>query len=137
MEKRGEVLQAPPEFMLVLSTNPGYQSLVKELKPSTRQRFLWLDFDYPPEAAEIKVLQKEGDCKKKTAESLVRIAQGVRRLRDRGLQEGLSTRLLVYAAQMMAEGLEERRACEVAFVRTLSDDAAMQDAIRALVNDQF
>jgi nitric oxide reductase NorQ protein len=137
MEKRGEVLYAPPEFMLVLSTNPGYQSLVKELKPSTRQRFLWLDFDYPPEEAEIKVLQKEGSCNKKTAESLVRIAQGVRRLRDRGLQEGLSTRLLVYAAQMMAEGLDERRACEVSFVRTLSDDAAMQDAIRALVNDHF
>jgi nitric oxide reductase NorQ protein len=137
MEKRGEVLQAPPEFMLVLSTNPGYQSLIKELKPSTRQRFLWLDFDYPPEKEEVQILKKEGACKKATAESLVRIAHGVRRLRDRGLQEGLSTRLLVYAAQMMAEGLTPTRACEVAFVRTLSDDTAMQDAIRALVNDQF
>jgi nitric oxide reductase NorQ protein len=107
------------------------------LKPSTRQRFLWLDFDYPPEKEEVQILKKEGACKKATAESLVRIAHGVRRLRDRGLQEGLSTRLLVYAAQMMAEGLTPTRACEVAFVRTLSDDTAMQDAIRALVNDQF
>jgi nitric oxide reductase NorQ protein len=137
IEKLGKVLRAPDAFMLVMSYNPGYQSLVKELKPSTRQRFLWLDFDYPPEEAEVKILKKEGGANKKLANSLVTIARGVRRLRDRGLEEGLSTRLLVYAAQLIAEGLSPNRACEVAFVRTLSEDLVLQDAIRALVNDHF
>ena len=137
IEKLGAVLKAPETFMLVLSTNPGYQSLVKELKPSTRQRFIWLDFDYPPAKAEEAIVRKESGIGKSEAKALVSMAQQVRTLRDRGLEEGLSTRLLVYAGQLIKGGLEPKRACEVAFVRGLSDDPAMQDAIRALVNDQF
>lgn len=137
IEKLGTVLKAPPSFMLVMSTNPGYQSLVKELKPSTRQRFLWLDFDYPEALVEQQIVCEETGCDTKTATALVAVANQVRSLRERGLEEGLSTRLLVYAGQLITGGLEAQRACEVAFVRGLSDDSSMQDAIRALVNDQF
>ena len=137
IEKLGAVLKAPDNFMLVLSTNPGYQSLVKELKPSTRQRFIWLDFDYPHSAAEEAIVRKETGVEKGVAKALVSVAHQVRTLRDRGLEEGLSTRLLVYAGQLIKGGLDSKRACEVAFVRGLSDDSSMQEAIRALVNDQF
>jgi len=137
IEKLGVLLRAPKPFMLVVSYNPGYQSIVKELKPSTRQRFLWLEFGYPAADSEVAILRKESGGTKKIAQGLVEIAAGVRRLKARGLTEGLSTRLLVYTATLVKQGLSPERACEVAFVRTLTDDPALQDAIRALVNDQF
>ena len=137
LERLGVQLQAPPEFMLVMSTNPGYQSIVKELKPSTRQRFLWLDFDYPSEEDEVAIVRKESGCSEALGQKLVRIAQSARRLKERGLPEGLSTRLLVIAGQLIKTGVEPARACEVAFVRALSDDNAMQEALRSLVHDQF
>mgnify|MGYP001366770237 CR=1 FL=1 len=137
IEKLGVLLRAPKPFMLVVSYNPGYQSIVKELKPSTRQRFLWLEFGYPSAEDETAILRKEGGATKVVAEGLVSVAAGVRRLKERGLTEGLSTRLLVYTSTLVKRGLSPERACEVAFVRTLTDDPALQDAIRALVNDQF
>src|SRR6266404_1608063 len=105
IEKRGTVIEAPPEFMLVVSYNPGYQSILKDLKQSTRQRFVAMEFDYPDAEAETEIVAKEGGIDTQTAADLVRIGQKVRNLRGHGLEEGVSTRLLIYAAQMIAKGI--------------------------------
>ncbi|HEY2847896.1 MAG TPA: CbbQ/NirQ/NorQ/GpvN family protein, partial [Pyrinomonadaceae bacterium] len=98
IEKRGTVLDAPDDFMLVVSYNPGYQSILKDLKQSTRQRFVAMEFDYPDADAETKIVAKEGGIDESTAADLVKIGQKVRNLRGHGLEEGVSTRLLIYAA---------------------------------------
>jgi nitric oxide reductase NorQ protein len=102
IEKRGTVIEAPPEFMLVVSYNPGYQSILKDLKQSTRQRFVSLEFDYPDAEAETEIVAKEGGIETDIAADLVKIGQKVRNLRGHGLEEGVSTRLLIYAAQLIA-----------------------------------
>src|SRR5678809_1083558 len=99
IEKRGTILEAPSEFMLVVSYNPGYQSILKDLKQSTRQRFVAMEFDYPDAEAETTIVAKEGGIEEETAADLVKIGQKVRNLRGHGLEEGVSTRLLIYAAQ--------------------------------------
>ncbi|MFT5585929.1 MAG: nitric oxide reductase NorQ protein [Cognaticolwellia sp.] len=137
IDKLGTNLHAPDEFMLVMSYNPGYQSVLKELKQSTRQRFISLEFDYPTADLEQKVVQQESGVGAKQAQSLVKIAEKVRRLTERGLEEGVSTRLLIHAGTLMARGIEPQRACEVAFVRTLTDDADLQRSIHEVVRDFF
>ena len=137
IEKLAQVLAAPAEFMLVVSYNPGYQSVLKELKQSTRQRFVSLDFSYPPEAVEIDVVTKEAGVDAETAKRLVKIAQKVRNLTDRGLEEGVSTRLLVYAGKLIALGSEPKEATEAAFARTLTDDPDLQRSVREVVADYF
>ena len=133
IEKRGTVLDAPPEFMLVVSYNPGYQSILKDLKQSTRQRFVAMEFDYPEPEAETEIVAKEGGIDNETAADLVRIGQKVRNLRGHGLEEGVSTRLLIYAAQMIAKGISPIAAAEVAICSPITDDRELQRSIREIV----
>ncbi len=133
IEKRGTVLDAPDDFMLVVSYNPGYQSILKDLKQSTRQRFVALEFDYPNAEAETEIVAKEGGIDESTAADLVKIGQKVRNLRGHGLEEGVSTRLLIYAAQMIAKGIAPTAAAEVAICSPITDDRELQRSIREIV----
>lgn len=133
VEKRGELLRADDDFMLVVSYNPGYQSILKDLKQSTRQRFVALEFTYPPVEAEVSVLQVEANVDESTARDLVTIGQKVRNLKGHGLEEGVSTRLLVYAAQLIARGIDPITACEVAIIGPITDDHELQRSIREIV----
>jgi nitric oxide reductase NorQ protein len=133
IEKRGTVIEAPPEFMLVVSYNPGYQSILKDLKQSTRQRFVSLEFDYPDAEAETEIVAKEGGIETDIAADLVKIGQKVRNLRGHGLEEGVSTRLLIYAAQLIAEGVSPIAAAEAAIVSPITDDRELQRSIREIV----
>lgn len=133
IEKRGTVIEAPPEFMLVVSYNPGYQSILKDLKQSTRQRFVAMEFDYPNAEDEAAIVAKEGGIDDQTAQDLVKIGQKVRNLRGHGLEEGVSTRLLIYAAQMIAKGISPINAAEVAICSPITDDRELQRSIREIV----
>lgn len=133
IEKRGTVIEAPPEFMLVVSYNPGYQSILKDLKQSTRQRFIAMEFDYPNAEDEAAIVAKEGGIDRQTAQDLVKIGQKVRNLRGHGLEEGVSTRLLIYAAQMIAKGISPINAAEVALCSPITDDRELQRSIREIV----
>ena len=133
IEKRGTVLDAPPEFMLVVSYNPGYQSILKDLKQSTRQRFVAIEFDYPPPEMEVEIVAREGGIDEGTARDLVLIGQKVRNLRGHGLEEGVSTRLLIYAAQMIARGIPPIAAADVALCSPITDDRELQRSIREIV----
>jgi nitric oxide reductase NorQ protein len=133
VEKRGELLSAPDNFMLVISYNPGYQSVLKDLKQSTRQRFLSVEFDYPPAEAEAQIVAREGNVDERTARDLVKIGEKVRNLKGHGLEEGVSTRLLVYAAQLIASGIAPVTACETAISSPITDDAELQRGIREIV----
>jgi nitric oxide reductase NorQ protein len=129
IEKRGEVLAAPPEFVLAVSYNPGYQSVLKDLKQSTRQRFLALEFTYPPREAEAEIVARESGIGRDAALRLVSFAEKTRNLKDRGLVEGASTRLLIHAARLMTDGIDARRACEAAISGPLTDDREMLGAL--------
>jgi nitric oxide reductase NorQ protein len=133
VEKLGILLSAPDDFMLVISYNPGYQSVLKDLKQSTRQRFLSIEFDYPPAEAETQIVAHEGGVNGATARDLVKIGEKVRNLKGHGLEEGVSTRLLVYAAQMIARGVEPVSACDIAIASPITDDAELQRSIREIV----
>ncbi|HEY0406947.1 MAG TPA: CbbQ/NirQ/NorQ/GpvN family protein [Pyrinomonadaceae bacterium] len=133
IEKRGTVLDAPPDFMLVVSYNPGYQSILKDLKQSTRQRFVALEFDYPPPELETEIVAREGGVDAEVARDLVLIGQKVRNLRGHGLEEGVSTRLLIYAAQMIARGIPAVAAADVALCSPITDDRDLQRSIREIV----
>ncbi len=133
IEKLGKLLSAPEDFMLVISYNPGYQSVLKDLKQSTRQRFLSLEFDYPNADAETKIVAREGGINENVARDLVKIGEKVRNLKGHGLEEGVSTRLLVYAAQMIARGVEPITACEIAIASPITDDSELQRGIREIV----
>ncbi len=133
VEKLGILLNAPDDFMLVISYNPGYQSVLKDLKQSTRQRFLSIDFDYPPPEAETQIVEHEGGINTATARDLVKIGEKVRNLKGHGLEEGVSTRLLVYAAQMIARGVDPVTACDIAIASPITDDPELQRSIREIV----
>src|SRR3954451_8518494 len=133
IEKRGTVLEAPPEFMLVVSYNPGYQSILKDLKQSTRQRFVAMEFDYPETEAETEIVAKEGGIDNDTATDLVKIGQKVRNLRGHGLEEGVSTRLLIYAAQMIGLGIPPVDAADVAMCSPITDDRELQRSIKEII----
>jgi len=137
IDKTGELLQAPPGFQLVVSYNPGYQRMLKDLKPSTRQRFVALDLGFPDADREACIVQRESGVDAPTARSLVALAQRLRALRDRGLSEVPSTRLLVAAGALCAQGIEIRAACLAAIVSPLSDDETLVDAMRDLVDATF
>ena len=132
MEKVGELLEAPPEFCLAISYNPGYQSVLKDLKQSTRQRFVALEFDYPAAELEARIVVNESGVEISMAERLVRFAQMTRNLKGSGLEEGASTRLLVHAAKLIATGVEPTVACRSAVAQALSDDDEMLVAINEL-----
>lgn len=133
IEKRGTILEAPPDFMLVVSYNPGYQSILKDMKQSTRQRFVAIDFDYPPPELETEIVAREGGVDEGTARDLVLIGQKVRNLRGHGLEEGVSTRLLIYAAQLIALGIPPVTAAETAMCSPITDDRELQRSIREIV----
>jgi len=137
MEKRGELLRAPDDFMLVLSYNPGYQSVLKELKHSTRQRFVAIEFDYPRADLEARIVVSESGIDAATAERLVKFAALTRNLKGSGLDEGASTRLLVHAAQLMQRGVAAHAACAAAISLALSDDPEMLAAIDELASAVF
>lgn len=133
LDRLGEELHAPDSFLVVISYNPGYQALSKELKESTRQRFVSLNFDYPPEAVEAEIVAAESGCAPELAAQLVKLGRGSRNLRSHGLGEGASTRLLVYAGQLVVAGLPLKEAAEATLVGSLTDDAEMTKALRELV----
>ncbi len=133
LDRLGVELQAPPEFLVVISYNPGYQSVAKQLKESTRQRFVSLSFDYPPASVEAEIVAKESGCAPDVAAVLVKIGIGSRNLRSAGLGEGASTRLLVYAGELVVAGLPIREAAEATLVGSLTDDAELTKALRELV----
>jgi nitric oxide reductase NorQ protein len=133
VEKLGAILRAPDDFLLVVSYNPGYQSVLKDLKQSTRQRFVGLEFDYPPTQLEVEILVHEGGIDEQTARDLVLIGEKVRNLKGHGLEEGVSTRLLVYAAQLVSRGIHPHVACEVSICSPITDDAELQRSIREIV----
>jgi len=135
LERTGETLQAPPGFMLVVSYNPGYQNLLKGMKPSTRQRFLAMSFDFPSPQLELEVLRGETGIDHELGERLIGLANALRALKDHDLEEAASTRLLVYAATLIKDGFDLRDACRAALVEPLSDDpetlAALSEVIDA------
>jgi nitric oxide reductase NorQ protein len=129
VEKTGERVEAPPEFMLVASYNPGYQQVFKNLKPSTRQRFVSLAFDFPPAPLEAEIVARESGVDAARARRLVELARRLRDVAGHDLEESPSTRLLVHAAQLMADGLAPLVACRVAVVEALSDDPAVRQGL--------
>jgi nitric oxide reductase NorQ protein len=137
IERTGEQLVAPPGFMLVISYNPGYQNLLKSLKPSTRQRFIALTFGYPEAAVEQSIVQTEAGVDAALAQRLVQLATALRRLTDHDLEETVSTRLLVMAARLVASGLPLQVACRAAIVDALTDDAetaaALDEVVQAVI----
>ncbi|HEY5762942.1 MAG TPA: CbbQ/NirQ/NorQ/GpvN family protein [Rhodocyclaceae bacterium] len=137
VEKRGEFIQAPDDFMLVVSYNPGYQSVLKEMKPSTRQRFVAIEFDYPDAATETTIVASEGGVDDDLARRLVKLGELTRNLKGAGLDEGASTRLLVHAAQLIADGVAPRIACSGAIAQPLSDDPEMLASLGDLVHSVF
>ena len=137
IDRTGELLEAPPTFMLVMSYNPGYQNFLKGLKPSTRQRFVSLRFDFPSAAREEAILCGETGCDAMLARRLVSIAASLRRLRDVDLEEVVSTRLLVYAARLVASGMAPVAACESAIVESLTDDPEVAAALAEVVRATF
>ncbi|MFA7521783.1 MAG: CbbQ/NirQ/NorQ/GpvN family protein [Halothiobacillaceae bacterium] len=137
LEKKGELVEAHPDFQIVISYNPGYQNLMKDLKQSTKQRFGALDFDYPDAEIEAKIVVHETGVDKETADKLVQIAQRARNLKGHGLDEGISTRLLVYAGKLIAKGVDPNAACSMTLVRPITDDPDMRDTLDAAVNTFF
>ena len=129
LDKKGELIDAHPDFQLVISYNPGYQSLMKDLKQSTKQRFTGLDFDYPSKKLEAEIVTKEGNIDSDTATKLVEIAETARNLKGHGLDEGISTRLLTYAANLMNQGIEKKAACRMSLVRPITDDADIRQTL--------
>lgn len=137
VDKRGELVAAPESFTLVVSYNPGYQSVLKEIKPSTRQRFVALDFDYPAPEVEARIVATEAGVDEDFARRLVKLGELTRNLKGQGLDEGASTRLLVHAAQLVAAGLAPYPACMAAVARALTDDAEMTGTLSDLVRAVF
>jgi nitric oxide reductase NorQ protein len=137
IEKKGETIDAHPDFILVISYNPGYQSVLKDLKQSTRQRFVSLMFQYPEAEKEAEIVSREGDMDPETALRLVGLANRIRNIREHGLTEGASTRLLIYAAQLINRGIPVREACRTAVCLPLTDDERLQETLDELIGDMF
>lgn len=137
LDKKGELLHAHPDFQLVVSYNPGYQSHSKDMKASTRQRFAALEFDYPAATVEAGILVHETGIAVDMADVLVSIARQTRLLKNQGLVEGASTRMLIYAARMICDGMSPGDSCEMTIVSALSDDIDVIESLRALVDAHF
>ena len=137
VEKTGSIVEADDRFLLCISYNPGYQSALKDLKQSTRQRFMSIEFNYPPREIEREIIAREACCGPEQADSLAKLGEKIRNLEEHGLQEGASTRLLIYAARLMFEGIPSRRACQVAIVWTLTDEPELQRSLEEVVSSIF
>ncbi len=137
LDKKGELVEAHPDFQLVISYNPGYQSLMKDLKQSTKQRFVAMNFDYAAADVEADIVTHEGGVDADTAMKLVRISESARNLKGHGLDEGISTRLLVYAASLMNNGIDRRDACRMALVDPITDDADIRSTLYHAIDAVF
>jgi nitric oxide reductase NorQ protein len=138
IEKKGQEIEAHDEFMLVISYNPGYQTVLKDLKPSTKQRFIALHFDFPPEDIERKIVLSEvPGVGPETVHQLVAAGRKARLLKDHGLEEASSTRALVYAANMINAGLDPIAACQVAMINPITDDPELAEALMEVVQAHF
>ncbi len=137
IDRTGEVIEAHPDFMLVVSYNPGYQNVLKGMKPSTKQRFLSLSFTYPKPAIEKAVIIKESGVSEEIAQKLVNIAGEIRRLSDSDIQEAVSTRLLIYAAKLMVKGFNPHQACMHSIVESLSDEEDVLEVLQKLISLHF
>jgi len=135
IDKKGEVVQAHPCFQMVISYNPGYQSVLKDLKQSTRQRFVALSFEYPKPEDEARIIVAEGAVDRQTADKLVTLAGKIRNIREQGLSEGASTRLLIYAAALTRGGIPFKDACTAALCQPLTDDDRLQETLEDLIED--
>ena len=137
LEKKNELVHAHPDFQLVISYNPGYQSILKDLKQSTKQRFGALDFGYPERDVEIEIVSHESGIGPETAAKLVTIAERARNLKGHGLEEGISTRMLIYAGSLIGQGVEPVAACHVSLICPITDDADIRDALGATIRACF
>lgn len=137
LEKKGEVVDAHPDFQVVISYNPGYQSMMKDLKQSTKQRFGAMSFDFPQADVETEIVAHEAGVDPAIAQKLVQIAERSRNLKGHGLDEGMSTRLLIYAGQLIAKDIPVTAACQMALVEPLTDDPDMRDTLQAAVQTFF
>ena len=137
VDKKGQIVEADSRFLLVISYNPGYQSALKDLKHSTRQRFIALEFGPPPKEIEAEIVQRESGCTTDQSISLAKLGEKIRNLREHGLKEGASTRLLIYAGKLMAQGVAPRRACHVAVVWALTDDEEIHRSVEEVVSSIF
>ncbi|MCH7482702.1 MAG: CbbQ/NirQ/NorQ/GpvN family protein [Chloroflexi bacterium] len=137
IEKLGEVIEAHPDFLLVMSYNPGYQSAIKDLKHSTRQRFIAIEFDFAPRDLEIAIIEHESGVNHDIAQQLALLGEKIRNLVGHGLQEGASTRLLIYAGKLIGQDITPRRACEVAIVWGLTDEVDIQKSLTEVVTSIF
>ena len=137
LDKKGEVVAAHPDFQLVISYNPGYQSLMKDLKQSTKQRFTAFDFDYPEAGLEAGIVATETGIDAATAGRLIQVAQAARNLKGHGLDEGISTRLVVYAATLMRQGVAAGDACRMAMVRPITDDTDIRATLDNAIDSVF
>ncbi|MCE1161384.1 MAG: CbbQ/NirQ/NorQ/GpvN family protein [Thiomonas sp.] len=137
LDKKGELIEAHPDFQLVISYNPGYQSLMKDLKQSTKQRFTAFDFDYPEAALEATILSREAGLAPEIAAKLVQLGQTARNLKGHGLDEGISTRLMVYAAKLIQDGVDPADACRMALVRPITDDADIRGTLDHAIDAIF
>ncbi|CDZ55244.1 CbbQ/NirQ/NorQ/GpvN family protein [Neorhizobium galegae] len=134
LERTGEVLEAPPEFMLVVSYNPGYQNILKALKPSTKQRFVAIEFDFLPREQEVAIVAAESGLSERHVVPLVNLAHRLRALKGHDLEEGVSTRLLVYCATLIESGLDPRHAIRAAMIEPLTDDPDVRAALIEVAN---
>ncbi|SHO23850.1 MoxR-like ATPase [Moritella viscosa] len=137
IDRTGEIIEAHPDFMLVISYNPGYQNLMKGLKPSTRQRFVAMEFNYPIAEREVVVIIQETSLDKQTAQQLVALGNDLRRMQDYDLEEAASTRLLIYTALMIQSGLDAKQACMCCLAQPLSDESETIKAIEKLIDCHF
>ena len=137
LDKKGEVIKAHPDFQLVISYNPGYQSLMKDLKQSTKQRFVGMDFDYAPASLETSIIAKESGISEEIAAKLVTIGETARNLKGHGLDEGISTRLMIYAASLIESGISANDACRMAMVRPITDDADIRSTLDHAIDAVF
>ncbi|ABI58795.1 CbbQ/NirQ/NorQ/GpvN family protein [Nitrosomonas eutropha] len=137
LERTNEILQAPDNFMLVISYNPGYQNILKSLKPSTRQRFIALSFDFPPPEIELEIIANESGLAREHCTALVNLATQLRLLKEVDLEESVSTRLLVYCATLMAAGLDPLQAAQAALIEPLSDEPEVQQGLFELIHATF
>ena len=137
LDKKGELVEAHPDFQLVISYNPGYQTLMKDLKQSTKQRFAAFEFDYPLASVETDIVSKETGIDAELAAKLVQIGGTARNLKGHGLDEGISTRLLTYAATLIKGGVEAKSACRMALVRPITDDVDIRDTLDHAIDATF
>jgi len=137
IDKLGQVIQADDGFLLVVSYNPGYQNAVKDLKHSTRQRFVAIEFDFPDVDRETKIIAHESGLEEGMSNQLAVLGQKIRNLREHGLEEGASTRLLIYAARLIKQGISPKRACQVALTWGITDEVQIQETVDQIVSSIF